>query len=436
MAQGRFEAPSVDGPDGGVAELGRALGDLACTLERQHSESEILTCLTEQINAGVLLDEVLDQVYDAFRVIIPYDRIGLALLEEEGTVVRAHWVWPAHDGVRVGPGYSAPLAGSSLEEIIRTGRPRILNDLEEYLRDHPGSQSSREIIEDGVRSSLTCPLVGMGRPVGFLFFSSSEPDTYRDAHVDLFIRIARHLSIAVEKSRMYQQVVELSELKSRLLGATVHDLRSPITILKGFLGVLSAGLVGELTAEQREIVGRMKRQSESMIALINDLLDVHAVQAGRLELNRQEVDLAEYLRDLHEANALLAREKNIDLRLEVGPDVPKVTLDPNRIAQVINNLVTNAIKFSHAETVVVLRATRREEGVEIAVVDQGQGIAPEEIPNLFAEFGKTTVKPTGGETSTGLGLAIVKRLVEAHGGQVRVESRPGEGSTFSFLLPI
>ena len=437
MARGQFPVrmPTAPAQDE-IAELGRALQKLGGILERKFQEVSTLARVTERINAGLLLDEVLDHVYQSFRPIIPYNRIGFSLLVENGAVVQARWARSDSPSVEIHQGYSAPLAGSSLERIIREGRPRILNDLEEYLREHPASESTRRIVREGIRSSLTCPLIAMGKPIGFMFFSSMRPNTYRDAHVELFQQIAGQLSVIVEKGRLYQQLLELNELKIRFLGVVAHDLRSPLTIFKGFVDILRGGILGEMPPAQLDILGRMDQTCRQMILMINDLLDVSAIELGKLELDKKLVDPAEYLRDLHTSNDLLAKTKNIALRLELEGDLPKIRLDPNRITQVVSNLIANAIKFSFPHSTITLRARKEGAHLAVSVEDQGQGIPPDEVPKLFSEFSKTSVKPTAGEKSTGLGLAIVKRLVEAHGGRISVESRLGQGSVFTFRLPM
>ncbi|MFH0794230.1 MAG: ATP-binding protein, partial [bacterium] len=144
-----------------------------------------------------------------------------------------------------------------------------------------------------------------------------------------------------------------------------------------------------------------------------------------------------FLREAYETDQLLAQAKSITLKLDLQPNLPKVQMDPNRIGQVVNNLITNAIKFSFPESEITLRARTAEgEQVEISVEDQGQGIPEDEIPKMFREFGRLSVRPTAGESSTGLGLAIVKRMVEAHGGRIWVQSQHGVGSVFTFALPI
>jgi hypothetical protein len=186
MIEGRFRVDIPAGQDDVVGRLGNNLAELGRTLERRFDEMRRIGQVTEHANAGLLLDDVLDHVYEAFREVIPYDRIGFSLLEQEGRVVRARWARSEAPVMKIVGGFSQTLEGSSLQRIIDTGEPRILNDLVGYLGDHPDSASTRLIVEEGMRSSLTCPLVVMGRPIGFMFFSSMQSGTYEHVHSDVF----------------------------------------------------------------------------------------------------------------------------------------------------------------------------------------------------------------------------------------------------------
>jgi diguanylate cyclase (GGDEF)-like protein len=186
------------------------LRELASVLKVQSDRSSTLAHITERINEGLVLEDVLDLIYDSFFSLIPYDRIGLALLEDGRKTVRAHWARSEAAEIKLCGGYAAELAGSSLEEVMRTGRPRILNDLEAYLEEHPNSDSTRLVVAEGMRSSLTCPLLVKGEPTGFLFFSSLVRDAYREIHQDLFMEIAGRLSVILEKSRLYHELLRLN----------------------------------------------------------------------------------------------------------------------------------------------------------------------------------------------------------------------------------
>ena len=378
----------------------------------------------------------MNYAYGALRQLFPYDRIGFSLLENGGRELRARWSRSEAPEMKINKGYVASMEGSSLEHILRTVRPRILNDLVSYLKDHPSSDSTQRIVAEGMRSSLTCPLIAAGKPIGFLFFSSMKPNTYRDVHVELFQEIAGQIALTAEKSRLYEQLVELNDMKNKFLGIAAHDLRTPIGVIKGYADIMAEGVLGEIAPGNKEPLQAIVRHCKKMLTLISDLLDVSAIESGRLDLRLQKVDLRAYLQEIHKENSLLAQVKSIEFILEVPSELPALVIDPDRINQVINNLVMNAIKFSNPHTRIVLKAVPLDGAVAISVTDQGQGIPASELPQLFAFFGKTTVRPTGGESSTGLGLAIAKRMVEAHHGMIWVESQVGKGSTFTFTLPI
>lgn len=439
MQQGDYLVDLPVGSDDELDALGVAMLDLGYTLESRFREMRALSKVTEKINAGLLLDDVLEHVYESFRSILPYDRIGFALLEEDakqGTVVRARWAKTDFDEPLLKVGYTAPLGGSSLEKIINTGKPRIINDLEAYLRDKPDSQSTRLIVAEGVRSSLTCPLIVLGKPVGFMFFSSRYPGTYQGVHIEIFLQIAGQLSTIVEKSRIYQELLELNEVKNRFLGIAAHDLRGPITIIQGWCALIGKGVAGETLEQRRSIMDKVDETCKRMLHLIDGLLDVSIIEAGQLELDKKKTSLAEFFGECRDSCGILTKTKDINFQLELEDDLPPVEIDWNRMYQVFSNLVDNAIKFSHPGTVVKLRARKADDGIEVSVIDQGEGIAGDELDGIFGDFKTASTRPTAGERSTGLGLMIVKRIVEAHGGTIRVESELGKGSVFTISLPL
>lgn len=437
MSRGHFDAavPDEDGDD--ISRLARALRLLGTALEKRFAELQALAKVTEKINSGLLLDEILDHVYASFQPFIPYDRIGFSLIEPEEGLVRARWAKSSAPVMRINKGFSAPLKGSSLETVMATRRPRILNDLELYLREHPCSDSTRLIVAEGMRSSLTCPLLVEGKPVGFMFFSSTKTSAYADAHVAIFQEIAGQLSLIVEKGRLYQRLLELDELKNRFLGMAAHDLRGPIAYVVMAAETILDDSFGPLTDEQARLLKAMVASAQGMQNLVNDLLDVSAIEAGSVTLKPRSADPAAFLRDCLKEHQFAAAKKGIALAEDLPVSLPAaLTFDPERLRQVVDNLISNALKFSPQKSRVTLSASNQADAITVAVSDQGPGLLPEEAPKLFEPFSKGASRPTGGEKSTGLGLAIAKRLVEAHGGKIWAKSELGKGSTFLFTIPI
>lgn len=223
--------------------------------------------------------------------------------------------------------------------------------------------------------------------------------------------------------------------KNQLLGMAAHDLRNPLGIIVGIVDLLGAEPAASLSHENRELLSRVARSAAYMVELIDDMLDYSKIDAGRLELTLAPIDFADLIEQNLAFNAILANKKGIELRFERAGLAPPLVLDARRIQQVLNNLISNALKFSHGGGTITVTLSAGDREVTLAVADEGQGIAADELGKLFKPFSSTRTRSTANEKSTGLGLAIVRRIVEAHGGYIRVESEVGRGSTFYVTLP-
>jgi signal transduction histidine kinase len=279
-------------------------------------------------------------------------------------------------------------------------------------------------------------------PMGTLCVIDREPRhlsaSQRDALQALARQVSTRFDLRAAQKKLDERNRELERLhaeNSQFLGMVAHDLRNPLQVIDGYGKLMLNGLIGPVAPGQKTALDAVTRNCAFMLNLVNDLLSISKINAGALELDRTETDLVQLARKNTELNRLLAEPKGIQIEFSADTDVPRVRADAFKVEQILNNLVYNAIKFSHSGTVVQVRVAREGSGARIEVSDQGQGIPAGEIDNLFTPFAKMSVKSTGGEPSTGLGLAIVKRIVEGHGGRIWVESEPGKGSRFSFTLP-
>ena len=192
------------------AELEAALTKVSQSLELRFEEFERRVQVEDEVGAGVILENVLDLIYDSFGSMIPYDRIGLALVKEDGGVVLSRWARFEAEEVKIGVGYAAPLENDVVQEILGSGEPMIVNDLKGYLDEHSDSEPTRLLVEEGMRSSLTCPLMGMGKPTGLIVFSSQEAGAYSEEHTGLFQQVANTIAAVVERGRLYESLIDLN----------------------------------------------------------------------------------------------------------------------------------------------------------------------------------------------------------------------------------
>lgn len=233
-----------------------------------------------------------------------------------------------------------------------------------------------------------------------------------------------------------QELISLDEQKNQFLGMAAHDLRNPLGVIQGFSTILCEELKDTADSGSLMMISRIKELSFFMLNLINEFLDISVIESGNIHLELHKKDLKSVLQSNLHLNEHLAEPKKIKLYFHCDEEIPQFAFDAYRIEQVLNNLISNAIKFSSAGARIDITLSKKDNEVVVSVKDQGPGISPEERNRLFKSFEKLSAKGTAGETSTGLGLAIVKKIVSEHKGKVWVDSEIGKGAVFNFSLPI
>jgi signal transduction histidine kinase len=269
--------------------------------------------------------------------------------------------------------------------------------------------------------------------------AAPEPDSRvrDDYHYDDLTRLNNELATAQrELAKKNAELARLNEQKNQFLGIAAHDLRNPLGVIEIYSHFLLEGTPG-LCPEQAGFVRKIRSSSEYMVRLIDNLLDYAKIEAGRLELDLERIDLAALVARNVELNRLLAAPKGTAIHLDLGSERMELMADAAKLEQVLNNLIGNAVKFSPpgSAVAVAVRVAAEDGGFGISVADQGPGIPSEELADLFRPFRRGSVRATGGEKRTGLGLAIVKNIVAGHGGEIRVESEEGKGTVFRVALP-
>ncbi|MDH4209176.1 MAG: ATP-binding protein [Anaerolineae bacterium] len=233
-------------------------------------------------------------------------------------------------------------------------------------------------------------------------------------------------------NQMAENLARAEQLRRHMVADIAHELRNPLTVMRGNLEAILDGVY----EPSEENVASIHQQAIFLSRLVDDLQELALADAGQLRIEREPVDLAAVIQRAATEGRARAQREGVSIAVDVPSDLPVLNVDPQRISQVLGNLLDNAIRHSQGGGSVTVRASRKEDAVQVDVVDQGTGLSPEELSLVFERFyrgDKARARATGG---AGLGLAIVKQLIEAHGGRVWAESTEGQGATFSFTLPI
>lgn len=289
-------------------------------------------------------------------------------------------------------------------------------------------------------SAVSAPLIRRGKVIGLITLHHHEPDHFNKEQLDLIQAIAGEAAMAVENASLYKKVTDehvmlkqLDQLKNEFVAHVAHDLKSPLSVIYSYAELLQQ--FNGLDKEGQDFLREIHTAVSRMRSLIGNVLDINRIEMG-IEAELGPTDIAEVLKCSAGTLQGLARDKGISLSLDVGNGLPLVKGASVRLGQVLLNLVGNAVKFTPAGGSVSVSGSHEGERVIIKVADSGPGIPEELMPKLFQKFSKLNQQETRKEEGHGLGLAIVKSIVDAHKGDLWVESMPGAGSTFAFSLPL
>lgn len=278
------------------------------------------------------------------------------------------------------------------------------------------------------------PLVAEGTVVGILaVFGKADAFTADDQ--DVLMLYASQAAIAIRNSQLYQHAKDLDKLKSEFVAVVSHEIRTPLTSVKGAIELLSDEHYFQNNEQQMKLLTIAHANAERLLVLISDILDFSKLESSSLPMNMERQRIEPVLQQATHNLRTLIEERRIQLDVVLSPDLPDLLMDSNRIAQVVTNLLSNAIKFSAEGGRIEVMADPVDSHVRVSVRDHGEGIAPHSLPKLFQKFSQVDSSATRRAGGTGLGLVICKGIIEQHGGSIQVESTPGLGSTFSFLLP-
>lgn len=263
------------------------------------------------------------------------------------------------------------------------------------------------------------------------------PKPFQTREVVARIRTHLHSQMLAEQQKMLvEELSAANAAKNKFLGMAAHDLRNPLASIRGLAEFLRDGVVGELTPDQRDLVNTIHDASQSMLTMVNELLDVATIEAGELRMQPQKHDLAELIEKAVYLANIDAAKKGTHIDFLQPPERPQPVMDAAKIQQVVDNLLSNAVKYSPPGSKITVTLASDDRECRVGVQDQGPGIPENERDKLFKDFGRLSAQPTGGEKSTGLGLAICRKIMEAHRGSIAAENLSGGGCEFRITLPL
>jgi signal transduction histidine kinase/PAS domain-containing protein/uncharacterized membrane protein len=400
--------------------------------EQQVHELSVLRELAHAANIARGTDELLPAITRALMRVLPSTRVVIGLLQPNGTTLRL----VVDEAMRT----ESTLEGQAvieydaarLQHILHTGQPRVISVADPQLERTP----AQAILHNaGVRTVLVVPLASPAAPLGAMFVGHGDQRKLAPNEVRLFASVGELVSEAIDHTRHIEEVQEASRAKSMLLATVSHEFRTPLTSIIGFIDMLEQGVFGELPEWVHEPLARVRQSGFALLRLTNDLLDFSKMDAGHLAIDLEPVDLATVIQNVLGALQPQIRERGLALTVAIAPNLPRVHGNSARLAQVLTNLLANAIKFTERGSITV-RAMDHGERVRFSVADTGIGIAPEQQGILFQEFQQIKNEHMRRYSGTGLGLAISQRLMQLMGGTLTVESTPGVGSTFYGEVPI
>jgi len=391
---------------------------------------------SESLDIHLLLRRTTEKLLEMFR----FDAVRVFLREgaSDEVVLATHFGFPSgfplRDRYQIGEG--------RIGGVMNSGNPMFVPDMASDSAYWSAAQN-QEMLKLGFRSSFLMPINAAGKCLGVMNFLCRQPYRFAASQVQVIQAAAYHLGTAVGNANLYSQIQqksheleEANQAKDEFLGVISHELRTPLNIIKGYADILNQRIFGEVNSEQSAALEKIMTQTLALTHMINDVLQVSAIEANKARLLCADVDLVSVLSELRESYAF-ANDGSVDVCWDFRDDLPGMRTDGDKLKAILQNLVNNALKFTKTGTVTIAaKELSLANSIELTVTDTGIGIPSDKIDTIFGMFQQADNSSTRGYGGVGLGLYIVKNFTELLGGNVSVWSDVGKGTCFTVKLPL
>lgn len=395
-------------------------------LTRRVEELTLFQRIDQELNKSLDLNRVLSLALDWATTLTKVDggSIGLMQTDETSDEIALHLL--------VYRGQNEPDG----QRVIPAGHP-ILSQ----ILTSQGSVQTRNVQSDqaidGTEAlfQLAVPIKREGQIIGLITLESQQSAAFREEDIAFVERLADRSAVAIENSRLYEAIRSANKAKNDFISLVTHELRVPMTSIKGYTDLLVGQMAGPLNDMQKDFLDTIRRNVQRMSVLIRDLSDINRIETGRMNFESKSFDLIAAIHNVASDLRETLDSRQQTLTLDLPQSLPPIHADRTRISQVLTNLISNANKYTPNGGAIRVALVPAGEFVEVLIIDNGIGISDEDQAKLFDQFFRSEDRQVREQVGWGLGLSIVKKLVEAQGGQVSFKSKLGEGSTFSFTVP-